>query len=95
LLSIGGGVGLSKFYANAGGKQSILRQPLLVQYKHQTNPLWPINNYTPLVISRNGKNKQPNIVKPTQTGINRNKYTFCIMKSSEQTEIEHIQYLYS
>ncbi len=24
-----------------------------------------------------------NIIKPTQTGINRNKYTFCIMKSLE------------
>jgi hypothetical protein len=26
--------GLCKFYANTGGKPPILRQPLLVQYKH-------------------------------------------------------------
>jgi hypothetical protein len=30
-------------------------------------------NYTPLVIGGTDKNKQLNIVKPTQTGINRNK----------------------
>jgi hypothetical protein len=30
-------------------------------------------NYTPLVIRRTDKNKQLTIVKPTQTGINRNK----------------------
>jgi hypothetical protein len=30
----------------------------LVQYKHQANPLLSMNNYTPLVISRNYKNKQ-------------------------------------
>ncbi len=29
------------------------------------------------------KNKQLTIVKPTQNGINRNKYTFCILKSLE------------
>ncbi len=40
-----------------------------------------MNNYTPLVISRYYKIKQP--TKPTQTGINWNKYTFCILKSSE------------
>jgi hypothetical protein len=28
-----------------------------------------------------------NIIKPTQTGINRNKYTFCTMKSSETLKI--------
>ena len=32
-------------------------------------------NYTPLVIRRTDKNKQLTIVKPTQTGINRNKLT--------------------
>ncbi len=30
-------------------------------------------NYTPLVIRGTDKNKQLNITKPTQTGINRNK----------------------
>jgi hypothetical protein len=42
-----------------------------------------MNKYTPLVISMNDKNKQLTIIKPTQTGINRNKYTFSIIKSSE------------
>jgi len=50
--------GLLEFYANAGGKRPIQRQPLLVQYKQQANPLLSMNNYTPLVISGNGKNKQ-------------------------------------
>jgi hypothetical protein len=47
--------GLCKFYANAGGKRLIQRQPLLLQCKHQANPM---NNYNLLVISRNEKNKQ-------------------------------------
>jgi hypothetical protein len=47
--------GLCKFYANAGGKRPIQRQPLFVECKHKANPM---NNYYPLVISRNGKNKQ-------------------------------------
>jgi hypothetical protein len=50
--------GLCKFYANAGGKQQIQRQLLLVQYKQQANSSLSVNNYTPLVISRNDKNKQ-------------------------------------
>ncbi len=29
---------ICKFYANAGGKLQIQRQPLLVQYKQQANP---------------------------------------------------------
>jgi hypothetical protein len=48
--------GLFKFYPNTGGKRSIQRHILLVQYKHQANPLLSLNNYTPLVISRNDKN---------------------------------------
>jgi hypothetical protein len=40
-------------------------------------------NYTPLVVGGTDKNKQLTIIKPTQTGINRNKSTFCIIKSSE------------
>ncbi len=32
-------------------------QPLLMQYKHQANPLLSVNSFTPLVISRNDKNK--------------------------------------
>jgi hypothetical protein len=56
LLPLAGG--LYKFYANAGGKRPIQRQPLLVQYKKQANPLLSMHNYTPLVISSNDKNKQ-------------------------------------
>jgi hypothetical protein len=50
--------GLCKFYANAGGKRSIQRQPHLVHYKHQANLLLSMHNYILLVISRNDKNKQ-------------------------------------
>jgi hypothetical protein len=49
-----------KFYANAEGKRPKERQPLLVQYKHQANPLLSMN-------------KAANIIKPKQTGINYNK----------------------
>jgi hypothetical protein len=49
--------GLCKFYANAGGKRPIQRQPVLVQYKQQANPHLSMNNYIPLVISGNDKNK--------------------------------------
>jgi len=44
----------------------------LVQYKHQANPLLSMNNYTRLEISRNDKKFTANIIKPTQTGLNRN-----------------------
>ncbi len=50
--------GLCKFYANARGKQPIQSQLILVQYKQQANPLLSIHNNTPLLISRNDKNKQ-------------------------------------
>jgi hypothetical protein len=76
--------GLRKFYANAGVKQHIQRQLLLVQNKQQANPILSMNNYTPLVICRNDKNKQLTIIKPMQTGINRNKYTFCIIIRAER-----------
>jgi hypothetical protein len=56
--------GLCKFYANARGKQPIQRQPLLVQYKQEANPLLLTHNYTPLAISRNDKNKQLTIINP-------------------------------
>ncbi len=38
---------------NAGGKWQTVRQPLLVQYKQQANPLLSLKNNTPLVISGN------------------------------------------
>jgi hypothetical protein len=61
---------LCKFYADAGGKQQIQRQLLLVQYKQQANPLLSKKKNTPLVISKNDKNKQQTNMMPTQTGIN-------------------------
>jgi hypothetical protein len=48
--------GLCKFYANAGGKQPTQRHLVLVQYKHQANPLLSMN--IPIMIIRNDKNKQ-------------------------------------
>jgi len=36
-----------------------------------------------LVIGGADKYKQLAIIKPTKTGINRNKYTFCTLKSLE------------
>jgi hypothetical protein len=66
--------GFCKFYANAGEKRPIQRQPLLVQYKHQANPRLSMDNYTPLVISRNDKNKQLTLVsqrKLALTAINK------------------------
>ncbi len=46
--------------------------------------LSPVLLYSsPLVISGEWQKYAAHIVKPTQTGIKRNKYTFCIMKSLE------------
>jgi hypothetical protein len=59
--------GLFKFYANAGGKQPIQRQLLLVQYRQQANPLLSMNNYTPLVISGNDTNKQLTLLAARNT----------------------------
>jgi hypothetical protein len=53
----------SLFLANAGGKQPIQRQLLVVQYKQQAKPLLWAHNYTPLVISMNDKNKRLTIIK--------------------------------
>jgi hypothetical protein len=44
--------------SNAKEKRIIQHQPLLVKYKQHANPLLSKNNFTPLVISRNDKNKQ-------------------------------------
>jgi hypothetical protein len=63
--------GLHKFYANS---QPIQRQLLLVQYKQQANPLLSIHNYckyTPLVISRNDKNKQLTLLSQRKLAVPR------------------------
>jgi len=40
---------------NAGGKQQVRRQLLLVQYKHQASPLLSMNNCIPLVMTKINK----------------------------------------
>jgi hypothetical protein len=64
--------GLCKFYANAGGKKQIKRQ-LLSAIQAASQSTFTKQQFTPLVISRNDKKKTANSIKPTQTGINRNK----------------------
>ena len=51
----------------------ILRRFRIVRCNQQAALHSALFNYTPLVIRRTDKNKQLTIVKPTQTGINRNK----------------------
>jgi hypothetical protein len=59
---------------HAAGKRTIQRQLLLVQYKQQADPLLSMNNYTPLVISRNDKNKQLTLLSQSKLhGVNRKK----------------------
>jgi hypothetical protein len=45
------------------------RQALLVQYKHQANPLLSMNTYTPLVICRNYTNKQLKLLSQHQLAL--------------------------
>jgi hypothetical protein len=59
--------GLCKFYTNARENRPIQRQPLLVQYMQQANPLLLMHNYTPLVMSRNEKNKQLTLLSQRKT----------------------------
>jgi hypothetical protein len=54
--------GLCKFYANAGGKRPMQRQPPLVQ-QAAANPLLSTHNYAPLVIGRNETNKQLTLLR--------------------------------
>ncbi len=61
----------------------ILRRFRIVRCNRQAALHSTLFNYTPLVIGGTDKNKQLTIIKPTQTGINRNKYTFCTIKSLE------------
>ncbi len=61
----------------------ILRRFRIVRCNRQAALHSAMNNYTPLVIGGAEKNKQLTNIKPTQTGINRNKLTFLIIKSSE------------
>ncbi len=52
-----------------------------MQYKQQANPRVSMNNYTPLVISKNDKNKQLTLLSQRKlTAVNK---FFCIIKSLE------------
>ncbi len=61
-------------------------QPLVMQYKQQANPLLSIDNYTPLAISWNDKNKQRTLLRQRKLAFTaREKYTFCVIKLLETT----------
>jgi len=75
--------GLCKLYANARGKWQIQRQPHLVQYKQQANPLLSMHNYTPLVISGNDKNKQLTSLGQRKLAITSRNTLFVLKKSLE------------
>jgi hypothetical protein len=51
----------------------ILRQFRIIRCNRQAALHSAMNNYTPLVLGGADKNKQLTNIKPTQTGINRNK----------------------
>ncbi len=51
----------------------ILRRFRIIRINRQAALHSALFNYTPLVIGGTDKNKQLTIIKPTQTGINRNK----------------------
>jgi hypothetical protein len=67
---------LCKFYDNAGGQRPIQRQLLFSwQYNHQANQLLLMNDFTPLLISRNDKNKQLTLLSQRKLA---QQLTFCI-----------------
>jgi hypothetical protein len=75
--------GVCRDYADFLYLLPILRQFRIIRCNRQAALHSALFNYTPLVLEGTDKNKQLTIIKPMQTGINRNKQTFCIMKSSE------------
>jgi hypothetical protein len=77
LLSIGWG--MVQIYANAGGKQRMQGQLLLVQFKQQANPVLSMNNCTPLVISRNDKNKQLTLLSQRKLALTARNTHFAIL----------------
>jgi hypothetical protein len=48
------------------------------QYKQQANPLLSIHNYTPLVISRNDKNKQLTLLSQRKLALTARNTLFAI-----------------
>jgi hypothetical protein len=61
----------------------ILRQFRIISCKQQAALHSALYNNTPLVFGGTDKSMQLTIIKPTQTGINRNTSTFCTIKSVE------------
>jgi hypothetical protein len=57
----------------------LLRRFRIKRCKRQAALHSALFNYTPLVIGGTDKNKQLTNFKPTETGINRNKYTFAVL----------------
>jgi hypothetical protein len=64
----------------------IFRQFRTIRCNQQPDIHSALFNYTPLVNSGDWQKYAVCIIKPTQTGINRNKYTFWNMKSLEPPE---------
>jgi hypothetical protein len=79
-----------QIYANTGGKRPIQRQPLLMQYKQQTNPLLPMYNYTPLVISRNDKNKQLTLLSQRKISLTTKNIIFALLNHWSTEKISKI-----
>ncbi len=75
--------GVCRTQANFLCMVPIRRRFRIIRHQRQAALHSALFNYTPLVIRGTDKNKQLSIVKPTQNGINRNKYTFCLLKSLE------------
>jgi hypothetical protein len=61
------------------GNGQKLCQLFLVQYKHQANPLLSMNNYAPLVISSNDKNKQLKFVSQRKLALTANNKPFALL----------------
>ncbi len=55
-------------------EQPTQRQPLLVQYKQQANPLLSMNNHTPLLISGKDTNKQQTLLSQCKLALTATKY---------------------
>ncbi len=66
----------------------VLRRFRIIRHQRQEALHSTLFINTPLVIRGTDKNKLLAIIKPTQTGINRNKYTFCVLKSLEPKIIQ-------
>jgi hypothetical protein len=58
--------------------------------KHQANPSLSMNNYTPLVNRRNGKIKQLTLLSQHKLALNREKYTFFVLKSLDHLKNKKI-----